>query len=143
MVEGTQNHRQSRLLRLTSSIVISTIRKPQSSPAPRRLSHPHFRLYPADFTWTPDWTRPDHRPDWYHSTDSVVHAGPCARSNQIDFDEETVFAAPRKLFDLARFGRDRPFAMVVSLTHPHDPFNIGQAYWDHHGFPRRSRRDAR
>ncbi|MBB4196741.1 choline-sulfatase [Rhodoblastus sphagnicola] len=87
-------------------------------------------IYPADFTWTPDWTRPDHRPDWYHSMDSVLSAGPCARSNQIDFDEEVVFAARRKLFDLARFGAGRPFAMVVSLTHPHDPFNIGQAYWD-------------
>jgi len=87
-------------------------------------------IYPADFTWTPDWTRPNHRPDWYHSMDSVRHAGPCARSNQIDFDEEVVFTARRKLFDLARFGRDRPFAMVVSLTHPHDPFNIGRDYWD-------------
>ncbi|MBB5046904.1 choline-sulfatase [Rhodopseudomonas rhenobacensis] len=87
-------------------------------------------IYPADFTWTPDWTRPEHRPDWYHSMDSVLSAGPCARSNQIDYDEEVVFAARRKLFDLARFGDDQPFCMVVSLAHPHDPFNIGQAYWD-------------
>jgi choline-sulfatase len=60
----------------------------------------------------------------------VLSAGPCARSNQIDFDEEVIFAARRKLFDLARFGDGRPFCMVVSLAHPHDPFNIGKAYWD-------------
>ena len=36
-------------------------------------------IYPADFGWTPDWTRPNHRPDWYHNMDSVTLAGPCVR----------------------------------------------------------------
>ncbi len=34
-------------------------------------------IYPADLDWTPDWTRPEHRPSWYHSMLSVVQAGPC------------------------------------------------------------------
>ncbi|MDR3506791.1 MAG: choline-sulfatase [Caulobacteraceae bacterium] len=89
-------------------------------------------IYPADFGWTPDWTRPDVRLDWYHTMDSVTQAGPCVRSNQIDFDEEVVFTARRKLFDIARDGDDRPFCMVVSMTHPHDPFTIPEPWWSRH-----------
>ena len=87
-------------------------------------------IYPADFGWTPDWTRPEERPDWYHNMDSVTLAGPCVRTNQTDFDEEVVFAARRRLFDIVRGNDRRPFCMVVSLTHPHDPFVIPRPWWD-------------
>jgi len=87
-------------------------------------------IYPADFGWTPDWTRFAERPSWYHTMDSVTQAGPCTRTNQIDFDDEVVFSARRKLFDIARGNDPRPFCMVVSMTHPHDPYVIPQAYWD-------------
>ncbi|MFT9206029.1 choline-sulfatase [Acetobacter orientalis] len=88
-------------------------------------------IYPSDFTWVPDWQNEKDRPDWYHSMDSVLNAGPILRSNQIDFDEEVAFASRRKLFDLARKRDDsRPFCMVVSFTHPHDPFNITPHWWD-------------
>jgi len=87
-------------------------------------------IYPADYGWTPDWTRPEHRPEWYHTMDSVTQAGPCARTNQLDFDEEVMFAARQKLFDIARGGDARPFCMVVSLSHPHDPFTITEPYWN-------------
>ena len=87
-------------------------------------------IYPADFSWTPDWTKPEGRPTWYHSMSSVITSGPCARTNQIDFDEEVVFAARRKLFDIARGSDPRPFFLMASLTHPHDPFVIPQRYWD-------------
>jgi choline-sulfatase len=80
-------------------------------------------IYPADFGWTPDWTRFDERPTWYHSMDSVTQAGPCARTNQIDFDDEVVFSARQKLFDHCAQRRDRrPFCLLVSMTHPHDPY---------------------
>jgi choline-sulfatase len=87
-------------------------------------------IYPADYAWTPDWTRFSERPDWYHTMDSVTQAGPCARTNQIDFDEEVVFAAQQCLFDIARGTDARPFCMVVSLTHPHDPFTIAEDFWN-------------
>lgn len=87
-------------------------------------------IYPADFGWTPDWTRPGVRPSWYHNMGSVIDAGPCVRSNQLDYDDEVVFAARQKLFDLARDPDRRPFCMTVSLTHPHDPYAIPAAYWD-------------
>ncbi len=87
-------------------------------------------IYPADFGWTPDWLNFEHRPSWYHSMDSVTQAGPCARTNQIDFDDEVVFRARRRLFDLARGNDRRPFCMVVSMTHPHDPYAIPHEYWN-------------
>ena len=87
-------------------------------------------IYPSDFGWTPDWLNFAERPSWYHSMDSVTQAGPCARTNQIDFDDEVVFRARRALFDLVRSNDRRPFCMVVSMTHPHDPFAITDEYWN-------------
>jgi choline-sulfatase len=87
-------------------------------------------IYPADFGWTPDWTRFEHRPGWYHTMDSVTQAGPCIRTNQIDFDDDVICNARQKLFDMARAKDQRPFCMVASMTHPHDPYAIPQRYWD-------------
>ena len=87
-------------------------------------------IYPADFGWTPDWDRPDHRPSWYHNMSSVREAGVCVRTNQLDFDDETAFMAERAIFDIARSKDRRPFLLVASFTHPHDPFAVPQRYWD-------------
>jgi len=87
-------------------------------------------IYPADFGWTPDWQQPHKRLEWYHNMNSVTDAGPCVRTNQLDFDDEVVAATRQKLFDLARTRDTRPFCLTVSLTHPHDPFAISQKYWD-------------
>jgi choline-sulfatase len=87
-------------------------------------------IYPADFGWTPDWDAPEVRPSWYHNMASVTDAGVCVRSNQLDFDDEVSFLAQQKLYDMARDADRRPFCMLVSLTHPHDPYAIPQAYWD-------------
>lgn len=81
-------------------------------------------IYPADFGWTPEWSDFAARPSWYHNMDSVRQAGLCIRSNQLDFDDEVVFRAQRALYDIARGNDRRPFCMLVSLTHPHDPFAI-------------------
>src|SRR5260370_8412995 len=61
---------------------------------------------------------------------SVVQAGACRRSNQLDFDEEVVYAARRYLFDHSRGTDERPFCLVVSMTHPHDPYAIPPEYWE-------------
>jgi len=87
-------------------------------------------IYPADFGWTPDWNRPDERPSWYHDMSSVTDAGPCLRSNQLDFDDEVAFAAERSLFGHIRARDKRPFCYVVSFSHPHDPFTISRPWWD-------------
>src|SRR5277367_1087776 len=87
-------------------------------------------IYPADFGWTPDWDRPEHRPSWYHNMSSVRQAGVCVRTNQIDFDDEAAFMAERAIFDIARSRDRRPFLLVASFSHPHDPFAVRQRYWD-------------
>jgi choline-sulfatase len=87
-------------------------------------------IYPSDFGWTPDWKNFTERPTWYHDMLSVVQAGLCQTSNQLDFDEEVAFHSQRKLYDLSRCGNERPFFMIVSFTHPHDPFAITRKFWD-------------
>ncbi len=87
-------------------------------------------IYPADYGWTPDWEQPQARPQWYHNMSSVTQAGLCVRTNQLDFDDEVTFAATRALYEHVRSPDKRPFCLVASLTHPHDPFAITREYWD-------------
>jgi choline-sulfatase len=87
-------------------------------------------IYPADYDWTPDWDHPEERPHWYHDMSSVINAGPCLRSNQLDFDDEVGFSAERELFRHISSNDERPFCFVVSFTHPHDPYAIPRRWWD-------------
>jgi choline-sulfatase len=87
-------------------------------------------IYPADYGWTPDWEDFQTRPSWYHNMLSVTQAGPCLRSNQLDFDEEVAYAARRHIYDSARGADARPFCLAVSFTHPHDPYAILPRYWN-------------
>jgi choline-sulfatase len=79
-----------------------------------------------------NWDEPDVRQEWYHNMSSVLQAGVCVRSNQMDFDEEVMYRSTQYLYDYVRQDPEtqRPFAMTVSLTHPHDPYAISQEYWD-------------
>jgi choline-sulfatase len=88
-------------------------------------------IYPADFGWTPDWTRPGERIDWwYHNLGSVTGAGVAEITNQLEYDDEVAFLATQKLYDLARGADDRPWCLTVSFTHPHDPYVARQRFWD-------------
>ncbi|KAL9102259.1 MAG: hypothetical protein Q9163_002569 [Psora crenata] len=88
-------------------------------------------IYPADFGWAVNWDDPDRRLEWYHNASSILQAGPCIRSNQLDFDEEVMFRSTRYLYSTARRQEDdRPFCLTVSLTHPHDPYTIHEEYWN-------------
>ena len=87
-------------------------------------------VYPSDFAWTPDWELPDERIDkWYHNMDSVREAGQAATTFQIEYDEEVAFAARRWLMQSARDGA-RPFALVASFIHPHDPYVARPEWWN-------------
>ncbi|HEX2526815.1 MAG TPA: choline-sulfatase [Geminicoccus sp.] len=79
-------------------------------------------IYPSDYGWTPDWEQPEVRPSWYHNMVNVRDAGTAFRTNQLDYDEEVVQAARREIYDAARDNDGRPMFMMVSLTHPHDPY---------------------
>ena len=88
-------------------------------------------IYPADFGWTPDWLQPDERIDWwFHNMDSVTQAGVAEVTNQLLYDDEVGHQGVRALHDLARSDDDRPWLLVVSFTHPHDPYVTRGRYWD-------------
>jgi choline-sulfatase len=87
-------------------------------------------VYPADLDWTPDWTVPaSRRLPWYHTMEPVLTPGECVASMQTDYDDEVARRAVRKLLDLARSPDRRPFFLVASFTHPHDPWELHPRYW--------------
>ena len=87
-------------------------------------------VYPVDYTWIPDWDRPNERMDsWYHDMQTVRNSGMAAATFQIDYDEETAFQARRRIVDFAR-DRDGPFCLVASFTHPHDPYVARPEWWN-------------
>ena len=92
-------------------------------------------IYPADFGWTPDWTRPLGDPlPWYHTTESILTPAAYEASMQVDYDDEVAFRAVRHLHDIARGRREQPFFLCASFTHPHDPWEVPRRYWELYDF---------
>ncbi|ODH29057.1 choline-sulfatase [Paracoccidioides brasiliensis] len=87
-------------------------------------------IYPGDYGWTVNWDEPEVRPDWYHDMSSVLEAGPCVRTNQLDYDDEVIHRATQYLYDHTRHRAGQPFCLTVSMTHPHDPYAMTKEYWD-------------
>jgi len=87
-------------------------------------------ICPSDFNWTADWDDPWRTMDWFHNMKNVSSAGIAERSLQQDYDEEVAFHATRKIFDWARAPDERPFLLVSSFTHPHDPYVTPKRFWD-------------
>jgi choline-sulfatase len=91
-------------------------------------------IYPADFGWTPDYRKPGERIDWwYHNLGSVTGAGVAETTNQLEYDDEVAFHANQKLHQLARESdapERRPWCLMVSFTHPHDPYVARRRFWD-------------
>ncbi|MDZ7841769.1 MAG: choline-sulfatase [Gammaproteobacteria bacterium] len=88
-------------------------------------------IYPADFGWTPDAENPDERFDWWmHNMMSIKQAGIAEYTNQLEYDDETGHRAVQKLYDLARGADRRPFCLVTSFTHPHDPYAARRKHWN-------------
>lgn len=88
-------------------------------------------IYPSDFGWTADWSQQEE--PWAPSRmslRSIVEAGVCKRSLQIDYDEEVCFQAVQKIYDYARLPEKQPFMLMASFTHPHNPFVTTQEFWD-------------
>lgn len=88
-------------------------------------------MHPADFGWTPDWEHHDERIDWwYHNMSSVTGAGTAEVTNQLLYDDEVGHHALRALHDAARSDDGRPFFIVASFAHPHDPYVARKRFWD-------------
>jgi choline-sulfatase len=72
-------------------------------------------IYPGDFGWVVNWDEPDTRLEWYHNASSILQAGVCVRSNQLDYDEEVMYRSTQFLYDHVREGPGaRPFCLTVS-----------------------------
>ncbi|MEM7091763.1 MAG: choline-sulfatase [Actinomycetota bacterium] len=89
-------------------------------------------IYPASFQWTGDWNEAGAQK---HSNDarSFTLAGPVTWNPQLDYDDEVLHRARRKLYDLALgSGIDdgQPWHMTVSFTHPHDPYQCSHEHWN-------------
>lgn len=101
---------------------------------PDQLHGYHERLntdiYPADFAWVPDWKAGPRNAPTGISMRAVVESGPCVRSLQLDYDEETAFLARQKIYDIARDDSGQPFFLTVSFSHPHSPYTASQEHWD-------------
>lgn len=88
-------------------------------------------IYPADFGWTPDYTKPGERINWwYHNLGSVTGAGVAEITNQMEYDDEVAHFACQKLYQLSRGLDERPWCLTVSFTHPHDPYVARREFWD-------------
>ena len=88
-------------------------------------------IYPSDFGWTADWSQTDepYAPSRM-SLRSIVEAGLCKRSLQIDYDEEVCYQAVQRIYDFARSSDQKPFMLMASFTHPHNPFVTTEDFWN-------------
>ena len=88
---------------------------------------PMTDMYPAGFDWVPNWDlADDERLLWYHDLRSVLGAGPVTATLQTEYDAEVV----RRAKEAIAATDDRPLLLVVSFTHPHDPYEVPHEYWD-------------
>jgi choline-sulfatase len=88
-------------------------------------------IYPADFGWTPDWSKPHERIDWwYQNMTSVKQAGIAEITNQLEYDDEVTFLAIRRIYDHVRYAKGEPLCLTVSFTHPHDPYAARASFWN-------------
>ena len=90
-------------------------------------------IYPADFSWTPAPEERDAENRFgagVSSVETILDAGPMARTMQIDYDEDVIHHAVREVYVRARSADTRPLMMTVSLTQPHDPYVTTRAWWD-------------
>ena len=85
-------------------------------------------LYPADFSWVPNWGDEGKRDT--NDSRGVLVSGVCERSVQIDYDEQVTYQAIQHLHNLAGSGDGRPFFLQVSYTHPHEPYLCKKEFWD-------------
>lgn len=87
-------------------------------------------VYPAGLDWVPDWRLADDETlPWYHDLSSVLRAGPLRGTLQIDYDAEVLHHARRAIAESAR-EPEQPLLLVVSFTHPHDPYEVTVDHWD-------------
>ena len=84
-------------------------------------------ISPASFLLTPDWTRGAH-PNPGTSVARLRYAPLRDWTLQLAYDEEVLHAALARLRQLRE--EAAPFFLCASFAHPHDPFQVPQAFWE-------------
>lgn len=84
----------------------------------------------ADFALTPNWASGEPDSPAGATLKTILDAGHCIRSLQIDYDDEVEHCAVQKLYDLARTPAQQPFFLTISFTHPHAPFTAPLEHWN-------------
>jgi choline-sulfatase len=79
--------------------------------------------------WIDDWDQPLTR-DGGNNRDRVAEGGIVQWSPSRDYDEDVHHRAKEKLREIAQQDDPDPFFLYVSFTHPHDPYQTTQDYWD-------------
>jgi len=103
-------------------------------------------MFPSTLAWTPDRERVGRfvhpgNPDGPPIAIDYVDAGPVQWTDQLQFDDETHYraleftrpkrTAPRGSLQVPQAERDeRPWLLIASYHHPHEPFLTPQKYWD-------------
>lgn len=87
-------------------------------------------VYPSSYAWVPHWDKGASYITSGVTCASILEAGPCVRSMQMDYDDEVEYHGTQTIYDLARNQSQQPFFLTVSFTHPHHPFTISHEYWD-------------
>lgn len=83
----------------------------------------------SDFALTANWSETVPSSPAGATLKTVLDAGHCIRSLQIDYDDEVEHCAIQKIYDLARAQEQQPFFLTVSFTHPHAPFTSPLEHW--------------
>jgi choline-sulfatase len=84
-------------------------------------------IYPGDYGWVVNWEEPDTRLEWYHNASSILQAGVCVRSNQLDYDEEVMYRSTQYLYSHVR-DDSRPFCLTVGDCSLCDCHVLNKAY---------------
>lgn len=88
-------------------------------------------IYPAALDWTPDWSRGIYANPGTSARLKLPRSGPCREPTlEMRYDDAAHARAMALLRSWRAEDRRRPFLLCVSFTHPHDPFIIGEKYWN-------------
>lgn len=84
-------------------------------------------IYPSSFAWTADWSLGLEHGE---NQGGVGPVGVTRWNMQMKFDEEVHYRSLVALRELANDSSNQPFLLCVSYTHPHDPYQVSQPFWD-------------
>lgn len=89
-------------------------------------------IYPSTFGWTKNWRSTE--PTKTGMVEHLKRAGAAPWTRQLQYDQEVHFRSLEQIREWGvqeqHGGLERPFFLMASYTHPHDPPIITQPWWD-------------